>query len=189
MRTKFFRSVVAVAAVPALMTTLIAHATAPAEDAAAPHPTTNTAATGADLYVYPSNGQSGRQLDRDRYECHGWAGKQTGYDPAQPTLSRNQPVTSMPPDHRGAVSGAVAGAVIGASVSGPHDAAGGAMVGAVAGAVLGAATDTARAREASGLASRQTVAEQAEQARREKQAYDYRRAITACLEGRGYTVK
>ena len=95
----------------------------------------------------------------------------------------------MPPDHQGAINGAVAGAVIGASVSWPHDAAEGAVVGAVAGAVIGAATDSARAREAAGLASRQTAAEQAEQARLEKQAYDYRRAITACLEGRGYTVK
>ena len=95
----------------------------------------------------------------------------------------------MPPDHRGAVNGAVAGAVIGATVSAPHDAAEGAMVGAVAGAVIGAVSDTARAHETAGLATRQTAAEQAEQARIEKQAYDYRRAITACLEGRGYTVK
>jgi hypothetical protein len=63
------------------------------------------------------------------------------------------------------------------------------MVGAVAGAVIGATADTAHAREAAAHASRQTAAEQAEQARIEKQAYDYRRAITACLEGRGYTVK
>jgi hypothetical protein len=146
-------------------------------------------ASGADIYVYPTNGQSERKLDRDRYECHGWASKQTGYDPSQPGQVRSQPVTAMPPDHRGAVNGAVAGAVIGATVSGPHDSVEGAMVGAVAGAVLGAATDAARAREAAGLASRQTAADQAEQARLQKQAYDYRRAITACLEGRGYTVK
>ena len=178
MRAKLFRCVLAVCTFPALMV----HATAQADDA-------SVQPSGADIYVYPAKGQSEQRLDRDRYECHGWAGKQTGYDPAQPSLSRSQPVTTLPPDHRGAVSGAVAGAVIGASVSGPHDSAEGAMVGAVAGAVLGAATDVARAREASGLASRQTAAEQAEQARREKQAYDYRRAITACLEGRGYTVK
>lgn len=184
MSDKYFRSVLSVFALPALML----HPTAQADDSTAP-PSENASATGADIYVYPAKGQSERQLDRDRYECHSWAGKQTGYDPAQPSLSRSQPVTTLPPDHRGAVSGAVAGAVIGALVSGPHDSAEGAMVGAVAGAVLGAATDAARAREASGLASRQTAAEQAEQARREKQAYDYRRAITVCLEGRGYTVK
>ena len=175
----------------ALATLMAAGAVAQADEAAtSPAPGPN-AATGADIYVYPANGQSDRQLDRDRYECHGWAGKQTGYDPSQPSVAPNQKVQvlAMPPDHRGAVNGAVAGAVIGATVSGPHDSAEGAMVGAVAGAVIGAATDTARAREAAGHASRQTTADQAEQARLEKQAYDYRRAITACLEGRGYTVK
>lgn len=164
-----------------------------ADDAAAPpEPATNTsAATGADIYVYPSKGQSDQQLDRDRYECHGWAYKQTGYDPTQPNLAPHQQVqvVPMPPDHRGAVNGAIAGAVIGATVSGPHDAAQGAMVGAVAGAMAGAASDVARSREAAGNASHRTAAEQAEQARLEKQAYDYRRAISACLEGRGYTVK
>jgi hypothetical protein len=170
---------------------LAVSAVAQADDAAAPPAPGINAATGADIYVYPANGQSDRQLDRDRYECHGWAGKQTGYDPTQATLAANQKVqvVTMPPDHRGAVGGAVAGAVIGATVSSPHDSAEGAMVGAVAGAVLGAVSDTARARETGGLASRQTAADQAEQARLEKQAYDYRRAITACLEGRGYTVK
>jgi hypothetical protein len=166
-------------------------ATAQADDVAVPPlPADATAATGADIYVYPTNGQSDRQLDRDRYECHGWANKQSGYDPSQPQMaSPRKPVAALPPDHRGAVNGAVAGAVIGASVSGYHDAAEGAVVGAVAGMVIGAATDLARAREAGALASRQSAAEQAEQARIEKQAYDYRRAITACLEGRGYTVK
>jgi hypothetical protein len=146
-------------------------------------------AAGADIYVYPTHGQSERQLDRDRYECHGWAGKQTGYDPSQQPPSFQKVQVTLPPDHRGAVNGAVAGAVIGATVSAPHDSAEGAMIGAVAGAVIGAVSDTARARETAGLASRQTAAEQAERARIEKQAYDYRRAITACLEGRGYTVK
>jgi len=144
---------------------------------------------GADIYVYPANGQSDRQLDRDRYECHGWSVKRSGYDPSQNMVSRPQMrVVAMPPDHRGAVNGAVAGAIIGASVSGPHDAAAGAVVGAMAGAVIGAATDVSRARESAGHASRQAAAAQAEQARLEKQAYDYRRAISACLQGRGYTV-
>ena len=148
-------------------------------------------ANGADIYVYPANGQSDRQLDRDRYECHGWSVRQTGYDPSRKgTAPRPQAqVAGMPPDHRGAVNGAVAGAIIGASVSGPHDSAEGAVVGAMAGAVIGAVTDVSRAREAAGLASRQAAAAQSGQARLEKQAYDYRRAISACLAGRGYTVR
>jgi YMGG-like Gly-zipper len=171
---------------------LVLAARAQADDATSPLPSQPpgaNAATGADIYVYPAKGQSERQLDRDRYECHGWAGKHTGYDPSQQPPSFQKVQVTLPPDHRGAVNGAVTGAVIGATVSAPHDSAEGAMIGAVAGAVIGAVSDTARARETAGLASRQTAAEQAERARIEKQAYDYRRAITACLEGRGYTVK
>jgi hypothetical protein len=165
---------------------------AQADDAAAPPAPEQPGITnGADIYVYPAKGQTDQQLDRDRYECHGWAAKQTGYDPTQPNLAPHQQVqvVPMPPDHRGAVNGAIAGAVIGATVSGPHDAAQGAMVGAVAGAMAGVASDVARSHEAAGNAAHKTTAEQAEQARLEKQAYDYRRAISACLEGRGYTVK
>ena len=35
------------------------------------------------LYVYPKNGQSAEQQATDRYECHRWAGEQTGFDPTQ----------------------------------------------------------------------------------------------------------
>jgi hypothetical protein len=163
-----------------------------ADDSADP-PLPETAAppAGADIYVYPTKGQSDAQLDRDRYECHNWAFKQTGFDPSAPRLAPHQQVqvVAMPVDHSNAVNGAVAGAVIGGAVSRPHDAGRGVVVGAIAGAVLGAASDSARAREAAGNSSRPTAAEQVEQARLEKQAYDYRRAISACLEGRGYTVK
>jgi hypothetical protein len=149
------------------------------------------APTGAEIYVYPAKGQNDRQLDRDRYECHNWAMKQTGFDPSEPHLAPHQQVqvVPMPPDHRGAVAGAVTGAVIGASVAHPHDSAEGAIVGAVAGAMVGAASDVSRQQEAHATQTQMSANEQAERARFEKQAYEYRRAISACLEGRGYTVK
>ncbi len=36
-----------------------------------------------DLFVYPQNGQSDEQQATDRYECHKWAGLQSGFDPTQ----------------------------------------------------------------------------------------------------------
>ncbi len=36
---------------------------------------------GEDLIVYPKNGQSKDQQAADRFECHGWAKNQTGFDP------------------------------------------------------------------------------------------------------------
>jgi hypothetical protein len=44
----------------------------------APAPSSN------DLFIYPKNGQSEQQQATDRYECHAWAKKQTGFDPTQP---------------------------------------------------------------------------------------------------------
>lgn len=35
-----------------------------------------------DIYVYPKQGQSDEQRDRDRYECYQWAVEQTDFDPA-----------------------------------------------------------------------------------------------------------
>jgi hypothetical protein len=49
-----------------------------AQDEAAPPPVPND-----DLFVYPQNGQSDQQQATDRYECHKWAGLQSGFDPTQ----------------------------------------------------------------------------------------------------------
>jgi hypothetical protein len=37
-----------------------------------------------DVYTYPAKRQSQEQQNRDRYECHSWTVKQTGFDPSQP---------------------------------------------------------------------------------------------------------
>ncbi len=39
--------------------------------------------SGADVYLYPRNGQSDAQTQQDRYECHSWAVSQTGFDPTR----------------------------------------------------------------------------------------------------------
>jgi hypothetical protein len=139
-----------------------------------------------DVYVYPNNGQSEAQTDRDRYECHQWAVKQSRFDPS---LARNVEAPRVhvvePPAGAGTAAGAVTGAVIGAAVSNPYNAPGGAIVGAVAGAIIGSAADEARQERAEQV-QREYNREYAAQSR---PAQDYRRAISACLEGRGYTVK
>jgi len=139
-----------------------------------------------DVYVYPNNGQSEAQADRDRYECHQWAVQRTHFDPS---LARNGEVPQVhvvgPPPGASTAAGAVTGAVIGAAVSGPHSGPGGALFGAVAGAIIGSAADEERQQQMEN-AQRQYNREYAAQM---QPAQDYRRAIGACLEGRGYTVK
>ena len=86
-------------------------------------------------------------------------------------------------------AGAVTGAVLGAAVSHPHDAGEGALVGAAAGAVLGAITESARAAEMERRGQAMASHEAGQVAQQEQLAGAYRRAITACLEGRGYAVR
>ena len=77
----------------------------------------------------------------------------------------------------------------GAIIAGPHDPGEGAIIGAIAGGTMGAISDSARKKEAEHINNGSASQEQAERARLETQASNYRRAISACLEGRGYTVK
>jgi hypothetical protein len=149
----------------------------------------NTA--GSDIYVYPSKGQTEKQLDRDRYECHNWAVAQSHYNPSDTQLAPHQQVrvVEMPPPGRDTAVGAMTGAVIGSSVAGRHDSGEGAVAGAIVGAMIGASSEAARNKDANTANTKMSAEAQAERARLERQAADYRRAISACLEGRGYTVK
>jgi hypothetical protein len=152
-------------------------------------PATAQASPGPDsrLYVYPKQGQSEAQVDRDRYECHLWAVKQSGFDPSAAEVPPHQRVVivreSGPPPGAAVAGGAFAGAAIGAAVSRPREAGSGAIIGAIAGAALGAvaAQDPPRRTE--------RVVESQASRDIERNAANYRRAIGACLDARGYSVR
>jgi hypothetical protein len=133
-----------------------------------------------DMYIYPARGQTQDQQNRDRYECNNWAVQQSGYDPTRPnayaTAPPPQPTSSaMGGGMRGATVGAIGGAIGG-------NAGKGAAIGAASGALLGG---MARNREAT-----ETQAYQQQQsAAYSQQRTSYDRAMGACLEGRGYTIK
>lgn len=149
------------------------------------------AAPVTDVVAYPRQGQSERQLRRDRYECHLWAVRQSGFDPSRErvALAAAPRVLPDPPSGHDTAAGAIGGAAVGAVVSHPGHTAEGAAVGAVVGAVAGAASDASR--EARAQRIEDVYAERA--ARRNQAGWQradgYRRAISACLAGRGYTVR
>jgi hypothetical protein len=139
-----------------------------------------------ELIIYPSKGQSQDQMERDKYECYQWAKQQTGFDPMQ------APKATEPPPRqeakkggvvRGGARGAATGVVVGAIAG---DAGKGAAAGAAGGAMIGGMRRRDQRR-------RQQQAEQQwaqEQATAYTQKRDtYNRAYSACLEGKGYTVK
>lgn len=164
-------------------------ATSSAATSTAAQPVASGTRYATQVYVYPSQGQSAAQLDRDRYECYRWAVEQTGFDPSQPALAPHQRVEVIPARAPDAVAGALTGAVLGAIVSHPRHAAGGAAVGAVVGGLIGSASDAARVQQAEAAQRRYDQRDAEQVARHERQSSDYRRALGACLEGRGYTVK
>jgi hypothetical protein len=55
----------------------------------APQANYDSGGSAADVYVYPRNGQTPEQTQNDRYECHGWAVSQSGFDPTQQGQSGN----------------------------------------------------------------------------------------------------
>ncbi len=143
------------------------------------------------VYFYPKTGQSLEQQDRDRYECHSWAVRQTGFDPflrPAPQYNRMAVVPVPPAGHDTAVLG-FTGALMGALAAGPRDAGVGALVGGITGAFIGAVSDSSRQERAREIEDAYNRSEQVRNAQLERKAYDYRRAMSACLEGRGYNVR
>lgn len=139
------------------------------------------------VYAYPQNGQSADQQSRDRYECSLWAVHQTGFDPSAPNVPPEyRVVASGPPPGTGTAIGAIAGAVIGAAISPRWDRGAGAVFGGLTGAMIGTASDASRAQQNQMEMNEQ---ERQQAAAMEQKATDYRRALSACLSGRGYSVK
>ena len=133
----------------------------------------------ADLIVYPAEGQTTEQQQQDEAECLVWAKNRTGFDP----LATPQTAQAQAEQKRGgAVRGAAGGAAVGAIVGDSDDA----KKGAAAGAVLGRMRQNRENRRA----RQETAAEGEAIAKAEAgERAQFDRAYTACLEGRGYSVK
>jgi hypothetical protein len=133
------------------------------------------------LFLYPSNGQSQEQQKADEFECYKWAMEQTGIDPLN--LPKVEVEVQSGPSGgavKGAARGAAAGAAIGAIAG---DAGEGAAIGATAGAMRGRRS------------GKQAQAQQNQQAQANASAAEeetkntFRKAFSACIEGKGYTIK
>ena len=134
------------------------------------------------LYVFPSNNQSQATQDADEMACYKWAINQTGYDPLNPptvtaaTADRSADGSAVRGSARGAAGGAAIGAIAG-------DAGKGAAIGALVGGVRG------RRSKVVGDEMEQQANNQAAAEKSEELLNDYKKAFSACMEGKGYTVK
>jgi hypothetical protein len=140
------------------------------------------------VYVFPAKQQTAQQQTTDEAACFDWAKGQTGIDPKaikpqapdQQSAEKAADTATQGARLRGAARGAAAGAVIG-GVAG--DAGTGAAAGAAAGTLAGGATKRQAKRQAA------AGAEQQAQASVEQQKVAYNKAFSACMEGKGYTIK
>jgi hypothetical protein len=129
-----------------------------------------------ELEVQGQRGQSLEQARRDRYECHNWAVGQTGDSPIAAPVAAAVAAAEKQEKRRERVGRALVGAAIGGTVGSLfgdwHDAGEEILAGAAIGAGIGAATAGAGRKEST----------------EPEGPSDYLRALTACLEGRGYSV-
>ena len=133
------------------------------------------------LFLYPTNGQSQQQQKVDEFECYKWAMEQTGIDPLNlPEVEAQMQTGPTGGAVRGAARGAAAGAAIGAIAG---DAGKGAAIGATAGAMGGLRGGRAAQAQQNQQAQANAAAAEAELKN------TYIKAFSACIEGKGYTVK
>ena len=141
------------------------------------------------MSVFPAGGQTREVQFTDETQCFGWAKETTGIDPAlvkaNPDSAAKAAAAKASEATTGAAvaggaRGAAAGALIGAAAG---DAGKGAAIGAAAGAVAGRRAKRQVEGKAAAAGAQQANAQAAELMTK------FKNAMTACLQGKGYTVK
>jgi hypothetical protein len=144
--------------------------------------TYNQMSSGLKLIVFPAKGQSKDQQKKDEFECYKWSIEQTGIDPLNLPKVQAPEAQSGPTGGgvKGAAKGAAAGVAIGAIAG---DAGKGAAIGAVAGGLAGRRAG----KQGQAQANQQAQADVKTQEADIKATFV--KGFSACLEGKGYTIK
>lgn len=180
---------------------------APAQTAPQPPAPAWSPAKSIGMFAYPKNQQNADQQLKDESECYGSAKQNTGIDPqgAPPIAPTTQDLQAAQQQAAqqagkdvpkgGTVAGSARGAAGGAAVGAI---AGNAGTGAAIGATVGAMSGRRRQREAEAQAKQQ-AAQKTAQAQQQAQAQanaqhqagidSFKRAFSACMDARGYSVQ
>ena len=138
------------------------------------------------LFIYPAKHQSADKQKKDEDACYAWAEANTGLTLVAGKVDAEAAAKAGAKDagHGRVVGGAAVGAVAGLAIGAiAGDAGKGAAIGAVAGSVGGV-----RSRIKAKHAAAQKGAQEAVEAN--QQAVDqFKKAASACLEARGYSVR
>ena len=159
------------------------------------------------MFAYPKNNQNPDQQLKDESDCYGSARQNTGIDPQAPppqapNAQQQQAAQQQAAQQagssvgkggtvKGAAGGAAGGAAIGAIAG---DAGKGAAIGATVGAIGGRRAQRTKEAQAKQQAAQQTAQGQ-QQAQAEAQTEyqagisTFKRAFSACMDARGYSVQ
>jgi hypothetical protein len=158
------------------------------------------------VFAFPKNNQNADQQLKDESDCYGMAKQQSGVDPqaapsaaktAEQKQAEQKAAAESAPQAkggraRGAARGAAGGAAIGAIADDEADK--GAAAGAVAGTMRGGRqqrkANAASKQQAAQKTAQQQQQEEAQAKAAEQQNLDsFKRAFSACMDARGYSVK
>jgi hypothetical protein len=164
-----------------------------------------SAANKVGVFAYPAKGQSHDQQLIDESDCYNSAQQQTSINPDTPPpqppssadvqAAQAQAAEAAPEQKGGRAKGAARGAAKGAVVGGiVGDAGKGAAVGATVGTVRGGRQQRQTNAAAKDQASANAGAQVQQEYQNQKAAYDqqmatFKRAFSACMDSRGYSVK
>jgi hypothetical protein len=140
------------------------------------------------LYVFPAKGQNATQQANDEAACYNWAVAQTGVNPMGPAPNAD----SASKVYMAKMDSATKGAAV---VGGAKGAVAGTAIGAIAGntgegAAIGATVGILAGHRARKEAEQEAAIYGAQAAKQKQQQQDaaFAKAMTACLNGKGYTV-
>lgn len=179
------------------------------ESPAAAQPATPTptfsAAQKIGMFAYPKNNQAHDQQLRDELDCYNLAEQQSGVNPETPAptaptsaeiqAAQQQAAEGAEQAKGGRARGAAKGAAGGAVIGGIAGSAGkGAAIGAVGGTMVGGAKQRKANTQAKQQAASAAATQQQQQYQQSKAAYNQqmdtlKRAFSACMDARGYSVK
>ena len=159
------------------------------------------------MFAYPKSNQSPDQQLKDESECYGSAQQNSGINPQAPppqapSAQQQQAAQQQAAQQagssvskggtvKGAAGGAAGGAAIGAIAG---DAGKGAAIGATVGAVAGRRAQRTKEAQAKQQAAQQTAQGQQQAQAQAQDQYQagistFKRAFSACMDARGYSVQ
>lgn len=159
------------------------------------------------MFAYPKNQQNADQQLKDESDCYGSAKQNTGVDPQAPAptgpSAQEQQAAQQQAAQQakqnvgkgrtvgGAAKGAAGGAAVGAIAG---DAGTGAAIGATVGAMSGRRHQRMAEQQAQQQAAQQTAQSQQQsqaqaQAQHQEAMNTFKRAFSACMDARGYSVQ